>query len=216
MDSYDFSGWATRANLRCSDGRTILKDAFKECDGKTVPLCWGHNHDDPQRVLGHALLENREDGVYAYCTCNDTEQGQNAKLLVEHGDINALSIYANQLRQQGGNVLHGAIREVSLVLAGANPGAYIDSVIKHGEESDEEAVIYTDETISLFHAEKTEEDDTVADETKNTENEKTVADVFNTLNEEQKTVVYALIGQALEDSGVDDDDDSEGGKVETL
>lgn len=210
MDSYDFSGWATRANLRCSDGRTILKDAFKDCDGKIVPLCWGHNHDDPQRVLGHALLENREDGVYAYCTCNDTEQGQNAKLLVEHGDINALSIYANQLRQQGGNVLHGAIREVSLVLAGANPGAYIDSVIKHGEESDEEAVIYTDEMISLFHAEK-EEDNTVADETKNTENEKTVADVFNTLSEEQKTVVYALIGQALEDAGVDDDDDSEGG-----
>ena len=211
MDSYDFSGWATRANIRCSDGRTILKDAFKDCDGKTVPLCWGHNHDDPLRVLGHALLENRDDGVYAYCKFNDTEQGQNAKLLVQHGDVNALSIYANQLKQRGSNVLHGAIREVSLVLAGANPGAFIDSVIKHGEESDEEAVIYTGEEISLFHSEgKTEskEDDKMTDETKKIDGEETVADVFNTLNEKQKTVVYALIGQALEDAeGTDEYDD---------
>lgn len=214
MDSYDFSGWATRANVRCSDGRTILKDAFKDCDGKTVPLCWGHNHDDPLRVLGHALLENRDEGVYAYCKFNDTEQGQNAKLLVQHGDVNALSIYANQLKQRGSNVLHGAIREVSLVLAGANPGAFIDSVIKHGEESDEEAVIYTGEEISLFHSEgKTEskEDDKMTDETKKIDGEETVADVFNTLTDKQKTVVYAMIGQALEDAG--DDDNDEGGKT---
>ena len=213
MDSYDCSGWATRANIRCSDGRTILKDAFKDCDGKTVPLCWGHNHDDPLRVLGHALLENRDDGVYAYCKFNDTEQGQNAKLLVQHGDVNALSIYANQLKQRGSNVLHGAIREVSLVLAGANPGAFIDSVIKHGEESDEEAVIYTGEEISLFHSEgKTEskEDDKMTDETKKIDGEETVADVFNTLNEKQKTVVYALIGQALEDAEGTDEYDDEG------
>lgn len=213
MDSYDFSGWATRANVRCSDGRTILKDAFKDCDGKTVPLCWGHNHDDPLRVLGHALLENRDEGVYAYCKFNDTEQGQNAKLLVQHGDVNALSIYANQLKQRGSNVLHGAIREVSLVLAGANPGAFIDSVIKHGEESDEEAVIYTGEEISLFHSEgKTEskEDDKMTDETKKNDGEETVADVFNTLNEKQKTVVYALIGQALEDAEGTDEYDDEG------
>lgn len=213
MDSYDFSGWATRANVRCSDGRTILKDAFKDCDGKTVPLCWGHNHDDPLRVLGHALLENRDEGVYAYCKFNDTEQGQNAKLLVQHGDVNALSIYANQLKQRGSNVLHGAIREVSLVLAGANPGAFIDSVIKHGEESDEEAVIYTGEEISLFHSEgKTEskEDDKMTDETKKIDGEETVADVFNTLNEKQKTVVYALIGQALEDAEGTDEYDDEG------
>lgn len=190
MDSCDFSGWATRVNVRCSDGRTILKDAFKDCDGKTVPLCWGHNHEDPQRVLGHALLENREDGVYVYGTFNDTEQGQNAKLLVEHGDINALSIYANQLKQQGGNVLHGAIREVSLVLAGANPGAYIDSVIKHGEESDEEAVIYTDETISLFHA----------DDEKPELEEESLKTIFDTFTEKQKKAVYAIVGQAVEDA----------------
>lgn len=213
MDNYDFSGWATRANIRCSDGRTILKDAFKDCDGKTVPLCWGHNHDDPLRVLGHALLENRDDGVYAYCKFNNTEQGQNAKLLVQHGDVNALSIYANQLKQRGSNVLHGAIREVSLVLAGANPGAFIDSVIKHGEESDEEAVIYTGEEISLFHSEdntELKEDNKMADEIKKTDGEETVADVFDTLNEKQKKVVYALIGQALNGAEDEDDYDEEG------
>ena len=155
-EKFDFSGWATRTNLRCSDGRTILKDAFKANDGQTVPLVWNHRHNDPYNVLGHALLENRENGVYAYCTFNDTESGRNAKQLVEHGDVSALSIYANQLKQQGSDVLHGAIREVSLVLAGANPGAYIDSVIKHGEESDEEAIIYTGENIYLSHADNNE------------------------------------------------------------
>ena len=154
MEKYDFSGWATRNDLLCSDGRTIRKDAFKDNDGQTVPLVWNHQHNDPLNVLGHALLENKEEGVYAYCTFNETEAGKNAKLLVSHGDVSALSIYANQLRQQGGNVLHGAIREVSLVLAGANPGAFIDSIIKHGEESDEEAIIYTGEDIQLAHSNK--------------------------------------------------------------
>ena len=148
---YDFSGWATKANLKCSDGRTIMKDAFKENDGKQVPLVWNHQHDDPDNVLGHALLENRDEGVYAYCKFNESESGKTAKLLVQHGDVNALSIYANQLKQNMNNVLHGNIREVSLVLAGANPGASIDSIIMHGEESDEEAIIYTGEELALSH-----------------------------------------------------------------
>lgn len=214
MEQYDFSGWATRNDLRCSDGRTIRKDAFKHNDGQTVPLVWNHQHNDPLNVLGHALLQNRDEGVYAYCKFNDTESGQNAKLLVQHGDVSQLSIYANQLRQQGSDVLHGAIREVSLVLAGANPGAFIDSIIKHGEESEEEAIIYTGEDIDICHAEEQKEEkekEPVAEETKNPANEKTVADVFNELTEEQKTVVYAMIGQALEDAG-EADDENEGGK----
>lgn len=213
MKKFDFGGWATRNNLRCSDGRTIMKDAFKSNDGQTVPLVWNHQHNDPYNVLGHALLENRENGVYAYCTLNDTEQGRNAKALIEHGDVTALSIYANQLQQQGSNVLHGAIREVSLVLAGANPGAYIDSIIRHGEESDEEAVIYTGEFISLQHSDEKEERQEkpmATEETKGkNEGEETVADVFNTLTEKQKTVVYALIGQALEDNKNSTEEDDE-------
>jgi HK97 family phage prohead protease len=203
MKTYDFSGWATRNNLRCSDGRTIMKDAFKHNDGQTVPLVWNHQHNDPLNVLGHALLENRDEGVYAYCKFNETESGKNAKLLVEHGDVSALSIYANRLKQQGSNVIHGDIREVSLVLAGANPGAFIDSVMSHGEESDDEAIIYTGEDISLFHADEKSED------------EETIADVFNTLTEKQKTVVYAMIGQALEEKEESEDnndnDNSKGG-----
>ena len=210
-NKYDFSGWATRANLLCSDGRIIRKDAFKHCDGETVPLVWNHQHKDPNEVLGHALLENREDGVYAYCTFNDTESGKTAKLLVQHGDVNQLSIYANKLKQQGCNVIHGAIREVSLVLAGANPGAYIESVMMHGEESDEAGVIFTGEFIenvdSIFHAETEKKGEPeMAEETKKTntseesDKEETVADVFGTLSEKQKTVVYAMIGQALEDA----------------
>lgn len=220
MERFDFSGWATKANLKCSDGRTIMKDAFKHNDGQTVPLVWNHQHNDPNEVLGHALLENRDEGVYAYCTFNDTESGKTAKLLVQHGDVNALSIYANQLKQKMSNVLHGNIREVSLVLAGANPGASIDSIIMHGEESDEEAIIYTGEEISLAHASDnasdagnsegtTKEDNEMADDIKKTDGEETVADVFNTLSEKQKTVVYAMIGQALEDAGVTDDDDED-------
>ena len=226
---YDFSGWATKNNLLCSDGRTILKDAFKNDDGVTVPLVWNHQHNDPSNILGHALLENRDEGVYAYCKFNDSEPGKNAKLLVEHGDVSALSIYANQLKQQGGNVLHGAIREVSLVLAGANPGAFIDSVISHSEDVDDEAIIYTGENICLAHAEKQMEETTkvmeekkeMAPETKTEEpkKEKTVQDVFDTLNEEQKKVVYALIGQVIEEaenksSKENETKDIEGGKKE--
>lgn len=229
---YDFSGWATRNNVRCSDGRTILKDAFKHNDGQTVPLVWNHDHNDPLNVLGHALLENRDEGVYAYCTFNDTDAGRNAKALVEHGDVTALSIYANQLKQQGPNVLHGAIREVSLVLAGANPGAFIDSIIRHGEESDEEAIIYTGEELVLEHAcggatpkKKKKEMEHSQNSIVNDKNldavkdnftppsgnkEKTVQDVFDTLNEEQKTVVYALIGQALDDSNQNENNEKEG------
>ena len=231
MDNFDFSGWATRNDLKCSDGRIIRKDAFKSNDGQKVPLVWNHQHSDPNEVLGHAVLENREEGVYAYCKFNDTESGRTAKLLVQHGDVNALSIYANQLKQQGPNVMHGNIRELSLVLAGANPGAFIESIIKHGEESDEEGIIYTGENITLSHsgtgdqekdeeklehadgAEEKKEDSKVAEEPKKNEGEETVADVFNTLTEKQKTVVYAMIGQALEDNGKEDNN-SEGGDEE--
>ena len=213
---FDFSGWATKANLLCSDGRVIRKDAFEQCDGLKVPLVWNHRHDDPDRVLGHALLENREDGVYAYCSFNDTPSAQNAKLLVQHGDINQLSIYANKLKQQGCNVIHGVIREVSLVLAGANPGAFIDSVIMHGEEMDEAGIIYTGEFLEnvepLFHADDKKGDEEVATETNKPESEETIADIFETLNEKQKKAVYALIGQALEDKDVkhsDEDEDEE-------
>lgn len=225
---YDFSGWATKANLKCSDGRTIMKDAFKENDGKQVPLVWNHQHNDPDNVLGHALLENRDEGVYAYCKFNESESGKTAKLLVQHGDVNALSIYANQLKQNMNNVLHGNIREVSLVLAGANPGASIDSIIMHGEESDEEAIIYTGEEVELSHAgystkkddnkepdnkepEKKELDkkEDSKTEEKKSDDEKTIGDVINSLTEEQKNVVYALIGKALEEN--DNKKDSEGG-----
>ena len=219
MENYDFSGWATRNNLKCSDGRVILRDAFKNDDGQKRPLVWMHQHNDPANVLGHAILENREEGVYAYCTFNDTEQGHNAKQLVEHGDVTALSIFANQLQQKGYNVVHGAIREVSLVLAGANPGAYIESVIKHGDGDDEEGVIYTGEKIELYHEDQDDNSMSHADEggeakktetkteTEKDSDEETVADVFNTLTEKQKTVVYAMIGQALEDSGFAESED---------
>jgi HK97 family phage prohead protease len=212
MKNYDFTGWATRNDIQCTDGRTIRKNAFVDNDGETVPLVWNHSHDDPMNVLGHALLENRDEGVYVYGFFNDNTQGRNAKRLVQHGDVTNLSIYANHLKQHGGDVLHGAIREVSLVLAGANPGAFIDSVIQHGEESDEEAVIYTDEELTLAHADEDEENDTnkkEKEEMNNPNGEKTVKDVFDTLNEEQKTVVYAMIGQALEDAGVDADDEGD-------
>lgn len=209
MAKYDFTGWATRNDIKCSDGRTIRRNAFKDNDGETVPLVWNHSHNDPMNVLGHALLENRDEGVYVYGTFNDSAQGKNAKELVEHGDVTALSIYANHLKQHGGDVLHGAIREVSLVLAGANPGAFIDSVMMHGEESDEEAVIYTGEELTLSHADDEEDKNEEKEKNMNNEqtqkkdDEKTVKDVFDSMTDEQKTVVYAMIGQALEDAGVD-------------
>ena len=214
---FDFSGWATKANIKCADGRTIMPNAFEHDNGKTVPLVWNHQHDNPNEVLGHALLENRPEGVYAYCTFNDTESGQVAKQLVQHGDVDALSIYANQLKERMSCVIHGNIREVSLVLAGANPGASIQNVIKHGEEFDDEAEIYTGESIELMHtadsgsSSSSEEDDKKKkeDSESNSDSEETVGDVFNTLNEKQKNVVFGLIGQALEYNG--SDEENEGG-----
>ena len=235
---YDFSGWATRSNIKCSDGRTIMNDAFKENNGQKVPLVWNHQHDDPSEVLGHALLENRSDGVYAYCKFNNTESGQNAKALVQNGDVDKLSIYANKLKTVANNVIHGCIREVSLVLAGANPGAYIDSVIVHGEgsEIEEEGVIYTSENIDVIeHADssddkeskKDEKEETVKMENKDPEKkeeqkkDKTVQEVFDTLNEEQKDAVYAIVGQAVEDakkenSSEDEENNDEEGESEDM
>ena len=152
MEGYDFGGWATRNDLLCADGRTIRKNAFKSQDGQIVPLVYNHNHNDVDNVLGHAVLENRDEGVYVYGTFNDSESGQMAKELVKHGDVRSLSIYANKLKQDGGNVLHGVIREVSLVLAGANPGAFIDTVLAHGENSDEGLIVGYDENITLYHS----------------------------------------------------------------
>lgn len=231
MENYDFSGWATRNNLKCSDGRTILKDAFKHCDGQTVPLVWGHQHERPEDVLGHALLENRDEGVYAYCSFNATESGELAKVLVKHGDIKALSIYANQLKQDTSKrVMHGVIREVSLVHAGANPGAYIENVLVHSADSEEvreledEARIYTGEEIVLYHSdeqkETKQEDAKMAEEVKkenSTENEKTVKEVWDgitkKLDEDEMNVIYAIIGQARDgdDEEENEEENSQGG-----
>lgn len=207
----DFMGWATRNDLLCSDGRTIRKNAFKDDDGQTVPLVWNHQHNEPTNILGHAVLENREDGVYAYGYFNDTDNGRYAKDLVQHGDITALSIYANKLTQRGHDVLHGVIREVSLVLAGANPGAYIDSCLAHGENSDEEAIIFTGEELYFAHADEEEDEEEVVPAKKKAkpESEETVADVFDTFTEKQKTVVYALIGQALSKGKGEETDDAD-------
>ena len=210
---YDFSGWATKNNLKCSDGRTILKDAFKENDGQKVPLVWNHQHNDPNNVLGHALLENRNDGVYAYCAFNDTEAGQQAKQLVEHGDVASLSIYANKLKQRGNDVVHGVIREVSLVLAGANPGAFIDVVMSHGEDSEGDGIISMMEDISLSHGEI--DDNTISHAEENKEDKKvaenskdmTIKEVIDTMTEDQKNAMYYLIGKAIEG----DDENDEGG-----
>lgn len=219
MDKYDFSGYATRANLKCSDGRIIMKDAFKDDDGKRVPLVWNHRHGDVTEVLGHADLENREDGVYAYCTFNDTENGKIGKALVEHGDVNALSICANKLKQVGSQVMHGIIREVSLVLAGANPGAYIENVMTHSDEDGDEAVIYTGENISLYHAEGDNDASTVeGDSSTNDEEPRTVQDVIDSMNEEQQRVFYAAVGSASlagkEEAESEEDDKTTGGNEE--
>lgn len=204
-----FSGWATRNDLLCADGRTIRKNAFKSQDGQTVPLVWNHNHSAADNVLGHALLENRDEGVYAYCTFNDSEAGKAAKEAVRHGDVRSLSIMANNLKQTGGDVIHGVIREVSLVFAGANPGAFIDSVMVHGEESEDSAILGYDEQIMLYHSDAEEKEE--KSEMKKDENTETVQDVFDTLTDKQKTVVYALIGQALADKESDDEETSKGG-----
>ena len=234
MAKYDFGGYATRNDLLCGDGRTIRKDAFKDNDGCTVPLVWNHDHNDPENVLGHALLENRSDGVYAYATFNDTDAGRAAKKLVQHGDVKSLSIYANRLKQVGGDVVHGTIRELSLVLAGANPGAFIDCVMSHSDSDEAEALIVGfDENITIYHSDEFDgdviahaDDSENPDKKKESKNkgdgkmnknekmnendDKTVAEVFDELTEDQKTVVYALIGQALEENGDEYDDDEEG------
>ena len=243
---YDFSGWATRNNIQCSDGRTIMKDAFKQNDGQKVPLVWNHQHDDPNEVLGHALLENRDEGVYAYCKFNDTESGQTAKSLVLNGDVDKLSIYANKLKSEMNNVVHGCIREVSLVLAGANPGAFIDSVIVHNDESseeEEEGTIYTDEIIKIASEEDKKETDNakeggenvneevkedkkvddvntnVNDEKKESENtdanneelnhsdDKTIKEIFESFNEDQKKATNLLIGLASGDEKLENDEE---------
>ena len=228
----DFSGWSTRNDLKCSDGRVIRRDAFKHDDGIKVPLVWNHQHNDPRNVLGHAWLENRPEGVYTYGFFNDSESGEIGKILVKHGDICALSIYANQLQQRGCDVLHGEIREVSLVHAGANPGAFIDSMLKHGENSDDEAIIYTGMPLYLSHSDADKQEDKADDGEKketsekkddpekktDSDEEKTVADIINSMTEEQKNVMYAMISQAMDDQGESDpesednnDDDSKGG-----
>ena len=231
-EACDFSGWATRNDLKCSDGRVIRRDAFKHDDGIKVPLVWNHQHNDPRNVLGHAWLENRPEGVYTYGFFNDSESGEIGKILVKHGDICALSIYANQLQQRGCDVFHGEIREVSLVHAGANPGAFIDSMLKHGEDSDDEAIIYTGMPLYLSHSDADKQEDKANDGEKketsekkddpekktDSDEEKTVADVINSMTEEQKNVMYAMIGRAMDDQGESDpesednnDDDSKGG-----
>ena len=203
---YDFSGWATRNNLKCSDGRTILKHAFKDNDGMTVPMVWNHDHQDQESVLGHAYLENREEGVYAYCSFNETEHGKHAKQLVQHGDIVALSIYANQLKQNSNKeVIHGNIREVSLVLAGANPGAYIETVLSHSDDDEEEAKIYhVDESNSLemYHADPApkKEDPKQEKEADPDKKEKTIQEIVDSMTEEQRQVLYLLVGAASEEN----------------
>ena len=229
MEKYDFSGYATRNDLLCGDGRTIRKNAFKDNDGTTVPLVWNHQHNDPEAVLGHALLENRDDGVYAYCTFNDSEAGQSAKELVKHGDVRSLSIWANKLKQIGGDVVHGTIRELSLVLAGANPGAFVDFVMEHGDDGEDGVIANYDENAimiyqsnidgeasTLSHSDEKKEDtmaeDKKTEEKKNGEN-KTVQEVIDSMTEEQKNVLYAIVSSALEDADAGDKktEDSEGG-----
>lgn len=240
-EKYDFRGWATRNNIRCSDNRVIMRDAFADCDGKTVPLVWNHQHNTPDNILGHALLENRPQGVYVKGTFNETESGQEAKELVEHGDVTALSIYANQVKQNGDSVVHGRIREVSLVLAGANPGAYITNVevahsdeegdgiqmfvidedapfeFEHSEEDAEDA----EEASPIEHADEPKKEESVADEEKkddaeDTEDEETVQDVIDTMNDKQKNVMYALIGAAADGKlgNAQNDEESDDGSDE--
>ena len=223
MSNYDFSGWATRNDLLCGDGRTIRRNAFKDNDGVVVPLVWNHQHNDPNAVLGHALLENRDSGVYAYGTFNDSDQGRQAKALVQNGDVRSLSIWANQLKQIGNDVIHGNIRELSLVLAGANPGAYIDFAIAHSEDEGESFIASYDENIVIYHSDEPKEEENKeeeeepmeenkevlahAEQTSTPEGEETIEEIFNTLSDKQKTAVYAIVGSIVEEEG-----DDEGGE----
>lgn len=206
MANYDFSGWATRNDLQCSDGRTIRRDAFKGNDGAVVPLVWNHEHNDPNAVLGHAMLENRDDGVYAYGTFNDTEQGQHAKKLLQNGDVRSLSIWANQLKQIGGDVMHGNIRELSLVLSGANPGAYVDFVMAHSDDEEDTLYANYDENLMIWHSDQPpvdnkKGDNNMADTNTKPENKpegKSVEDIINSMNEDQRQVMDYMVGLALE------------------
>lgn len=217
MDNYDFSGWATRNDLKCSDGRTIRRDAFKGNDGAIVPLVWNHEHNDPNAVLGHAMLENRDDGVYAYGTFNDTEQGKHAKKLLQNGDVRSLSIWANQLKQIGGDVMHGNIRELSLVLSGANPGAYVDFVMAHSDDEEDTLYASYDENIMLWHSDQPpvnnkKGDNNMADTNTKPENKpegKTVEDIINSMNEDQREVMNYMVGLALEEGEKDDEGDDD-------
>lgn len=208
---FDFSGWATKNDLTCSDGRTIKHNAFKENDGQRVPLVWQHGHNAVDNVLGHALLENRNEGVYAYCAFNDTPGAENAKELVKHGDVKALSIYANHLDQRGADVIHGNIVEVSMVLSGANPGALIDNVaLEHSDgswtESEDEAVIYSGLTLSHDSGETTEDTESMDEDEVYDEDDLTVADVLETLDEDQRLAVAALIEEISGDVDGEDED----------
>lgn len=214
MANYDFSGWATRNDLQCSDGRTIRRDAFKGNDGMTVPLVWNHEHNDPNAVLGHAMLENRNDGVYAYGTFNDTEQGQHAKKLLQNGDVRSLSIWANQLKQIGGDVMHGNIRELSLVLSGANPGAYVDFVMAHSEDEEDTLYANYDESIMLWHSdqppvEDKKGDNKMADPNNKPEGGKTVQEVIDSMTDEQREVMNAMVGMALEEGNEENEGDDD-------
>lgn len=205
--TFDFSGWATKNDLLCADGRTIRRNAFADNDGDVVPLVWQHGHSSPENVIGHALLQNMPDGVYAYGVFNDTDNGQHAKALVKHGDVTALSIYANQLQQRGGDVTRGNIREVSLVIAGANPGACIEHVMAHGEYEGESAIIhnddYTVDTDTIYEMYNVDEEDELShadesdEEDSNMASERTIKEVFDEMTEEQKAVVYFMVGEAL-------------------
>ena len=221
---YDFCGWATRTNVKCSDGRTIMTGAFNDMDGKKVPLVWNHDHENLRSVIGHSLLEVRPEGVYSYNKLNDSSDGNEARIRVNNGDLDSLSIYANQIKQKGGNVIHGNIREVSLVLAGANPGAYIDTVITHSDDCDEEAIIYNSEIIhsvseddvdadgseEIAHADGDDKGDTESDDSSD---DKTVGDVIDSMTDEQQDILFALIGQVLDNDSDDNDNSEEGDNV---
>lgn len=217
MANYDFSGWATRNDLQCSDGRTIRRDAFKGNDGAVVPLVWNHEHKDPNAVLGHAMLENRDDGVYAYGTFNDTEQGQHAKKLLQNGDVRSLSIWANQLKQIGGDVMHGNIRELSLVLSGANPGAYVDFVMAHSDDEEDTLYANYDENLMIWHSDQPpvdnkKGDNNMADTNTKPENKpegKSVEDIINSMNEDQRQVMDYMVGLALEEDEKDYEGDDD-------
>lgn len=215
MANYDFSGWATRNDLQCSDGRTIRRDAFKGNDGMTVPLVWNHEHNDPNAVLGHAMLENRDDGVYAYGTFNDTEQGKHAKKLLQNGDVRSLSIWANQLKQIGSDVMHGNIRELSLVLSGANPGAYVDFVMAHSDNEEDTLYASYDENIMLWHSDQPpvvddkKGDNKMADSNNKPEGGKTVQEVIDSMTDEQREVMNAMVGMALEEGNKENEGDDD-------